>query len=81
MAVGTEVEGREVFLIEAQHVAIFGDGIVILLQVDVGLGLFETEVDVVGIQPDLLHQGGDRVAPLLWRLRLCADRHQQQAHY
>lgn len=81
MTVGTEIQGGEILLIEAQHVAIFGDGIVPLLQVDVRLGLLQTEFDVVGMQTDLLHQDTDRVAPLLRRLRLCADRHQQQAHY
>ena len=81
MTIGPEIKGGEVTVVETEHITVFLDGVFPLLQVDVGLGLLQTEVGIPGIQTDGLDERGDRVAPLAGCLRLSADTRKQRYHY
>ena len=69
MTVCPEIKGCKVFLILTEHMPVFLNGIVPLLEVDVPLSLSQTQIGILRILTNQLIQRRDRVAPLLRGLR------------
>ena len=81
MAIGTEIESREVMVVETEHITVFLNGILPLLEVDVSLGFLQTKIRILGIQTDGLDERGYGVTPLAGCLRISTDTRKQRYHY
>ena len=64
----TKIEGCKILLVSAKDTAIFCQGIVPALQLDISLRLPQTEVDIVGVILKGRSECLQRVTPFLHRL-------------
>lgn len=73
----TEIECRQITIVETEHITILLNGVFPLMEIDIRLGFFQTKVCILRILVDGLDEDRYRVTPLLLRLCPCTDHSQQ----
>ena len=57
MTESTEIEGSQIAVVNMEHVAILLNGIFPLLQINVSFSLTQSEIDILRVPTDRLHEG------------------------